>query len=148
MSRSRPVRASPKPDCAATMSPGQELGFTRRRLLRQSLLCAGVWLSGLHRPRLLSHQNDDSAAKGSLLAVVPFSEEGNPPMGEPIGSELDGRLFTDLSTLTPENPTTPTDHFFIRTRASRLLDGSSPWTIPVGGEIEKPLTITAAALAQ
>jgi DMSO/TMAO reductase YedYZ molybdopterin-dependent catalytic subunit len=132
----------------ATMSPGQELSFTRRRLLRQSLLCAGVWLSGFHPPRLLSHRTVDSAADGTLLAVVPFSDEGNPPMGEPIGSELDGRLFTDLSTVVQENPTTPTDHFFIRTRASRLLDVSSPWTIQVGGEIEKPLTIAATALAK
>jgi len=97
---------------------------------------------------LLGTRSADSAADGTLLAVVPFSGEGNPPMGEPIGSELDGRLFTDLSTLTLENPTTPTDHFFIRTRASRLLDASNPWTIQVGGEIEKPLTITAAALAK
>jgi len=130
------------------MSPGQEPSFTRRRLLRQSLLCAGAWFSGFHPPRLLGERTAGSAADGTLLAVVPFSGEGNPPMGEPIGSELDGRLFTDLSTLTLENPTTPTDHFFVRTRASRLLDASSPWTIQVGGEIEKPLSITAAALAK
>jgi DMSO/TMAO reductase YedYZ molybdopterin-dependent catalytic subunit len=97
---------------------------------------------------LLGNRTADSAADETLLAVVPFSGEGNPPMGEPIGSELDGRLFTDLSTVTAENPTTPTDHFFIRTRASRLLEVSSPWTIQVGGEIEKPLTIAAAALAK
>jgi DMSO/TMAO reductase YedYZ molybdopterin-dependent catalytic subunit len=107
-----------------------------------------MWLSGFHRPRLLSNRTDRAATQGTLLAVVPFSEEGNPPMGEPIGSELDGRLFTDLSTLTPENPTTPADHFFVRTRASRLLDVSSPWTIQVGGEIEKPIKIAAAALAK
>ena len=63
-----------------------------------------MWLSGFHPPRLLSNRTAHSAAGGTLLAVVPFSEEGNPPMGEPIGRELDGRLFTDLSTLTPENP--------------------------------------------
>jgi DMSO/TMAO reductase YedYZ molybdopterin-dependent catalytic subunit len=128
------------------MSPEPELSVTRRRLLRQSLLCAGMWLSGFHPPRFLSNRTARAAADGTLLAVVPFSEEGTPPMGESIGSELDGRLFTDLSTLTPENPTTPTDHFFVRTRASRLLDVSSPWTIQVGGEIEKPISIAARAL--
>jgi len=130
------------------MSQGKALSITRRRLLQQSLLSAGMWLSGFHPPRLLSDRTAGSAADGVLLAVVPFSEEGHPPMGEPIGSELDGRLFTDLSTITPENPTTPTDHFFIRTRASRLLDVSSPWTIQVGGEIEKPFIIAAEALAK
>jgi DMSO/TMAO reductase YedYZ molybdopterin-dependent catalytic subunit len=83
-----------------------------------------------------------------MLGLVPFSEEGRPPMGEPIGTELDGRLFTDLSTLTPENPLTPADNFFIRTRASKLLDTSSPWTIHVDGLIEKPIAISAEALAR
>lgn len=69
-------------------------------------------------------------------------------MGELIGTELDGRLFTDLSTLTPENPVTPADNFFIRTRASRLLDISSLRTIHVGGLIEKPIAISAEALAK
>ncbi len=69
-------------------------------------------------------------------------------MGEPIGSELDGRLFTDLSTLTPENPVTTTDNFFIRTRASKLLDRSNPWTIHVVGLIHKPLIISAEVLAK
>jgi DMSO/TMAO reductase YedYZ molybdopterin-dependent catalytic subunit len=83
-----------------------------------------------------------------MLGLVPFSEAGHPPMGEVIGSELDGRLFTDLSTLTPENPVTPADEVFIRTRASKLLDTSSPWTIRVGGLIEKPIAISAEALAK
>jgi DMSO/TMAO reductase YedYZ molybdopterin-dependent catalytic subunit len=83
-----------------------------------------------------------------MLGIVPFSGEGRPPMGEPIGAELDGRLFTDLSTLTPENPVTPSDTVFIRTRASKLLDRSSPWTIHVGGLMEKPIAISAEALAR
>ncbi len=68
-------------------------------------------------------------------------------MGEPIGTELDGRLFTDLSTLTPEHPVTPTKHFFVRTRASKLLDTSPRWTIQVGGLISKPISIPANSLA-
>jgi len=69
-------------------------------------------------------------------------------MGEPIGTELDGRLFTDLSTLTPENPVTPADRFFIRTRASKLLERSKPWTIHLSGLVEKPMTISAEVLAR
>jgi len=83
-----------------------------------------------------------------VLGVVPFSGEGHPPMGEVIGSELDGRLFTDLSTLSPENPVTATDKFFIRTRSSQLLDTSDPWTIHVAGLVQKPMTISAELLAK
>lgn len=68
-------------------------------------------------------------------------------MGEPIGTELDGRLFTDLSVLTPEDSITPTDKFFIRTRASGLLDTSTPWTIHVGGLVEEPIAISVKTLA-
>ena len=50
--------------------------------------------------------------------------------------------------LTPENPVTPADKFFIRTRASKLLDTSNPWTIHVAGLIEKPIAISAEALAK
>jgi DMSO/TMAO reductase YedYZ molybdopterin-dependent catalytic subunit len=69
-------------------------------------------------------------------------------MSESIGAELDGRLFTDLSNLTPAKPLTPTEHFFIRTRASKLLDTSNPWSIQVRGLIEKPITISARALGR
>jgi DMSO/TMAO reductase YedYZ molybdopterin-dependent catalytic subunit len=69
-------------------------------------------------------------------------------MGELIGTELDGRLFTDLSALTPEHPVTPADSFFIRTRASKLLDTSKPWAIHMAGLIEKPMTISAEVLTR
>jgi hypothetical protein len=72
--------------------------------------------------RSLLSRTADASGDGSLLGIVPFSGEGRPPMGEVIGTELDGRLFPDLSTLTPENPVTPADNFFIRTRTSKRLD--------------------------
>jgi DMSO/TMAO reductase YedYZ molybdopterin-dependent catalytic subunit len=69
-------------------------------------------------------------------------------MGEPIGSELDGRLFTDLTSLTPENPVTPAGDFFIRTRASKLLDTAKPWSVRVAGLTGKPMAISAEVLAK
>ena len=33
------------------------------------------------------------------------------PIDRLLGAELDGRLFTDLSRLTPENAVIATDHF-------------------------------------
>jgi DMSO/TMAO reductase YedYZ molybdopterin-dependent catalytic subunit len=126
-------------------------GVTRRSLLRQSMLCASAWMcgfNGLRLPGSLLHGSSDSRARGSMLGLVPFSGEGRPPMGELIETELDGRLFTDLSLLTPENPVTPSDKFFIRTRSSKLLDTSTPWTIHVEGLSEKPIAISAEALAR
>lgn len=133
------------------MDNGNSLGVTRRNLLRQSLLCGSVWMCGfsdLRSPGSLLERISDAQNGGSVLGLVPFYGEGRPPMGKPIGTELDGRLFTDLSTLTPENPVTLADNFFIRTRASQLLDTSSPWTIQVNGLIEKPISISAEALVK
>jgi hypothetical protein len=79
--------------------------------------------------RSLLSRTADASGDGSLLGIVPFSGEGRQPMGEVIGTELDGRLFPDLSTLTPENPVTPADNFFIRTRTSKRLDRSKAWTV-------------------
>jgi DMSO/TMAO reductase YedYZ molybdopterin-dependent catalytic subunit len=109
---------------------------SRRQLLRQSLLCGGMWISGFNHLRSADFVFREAAASrvnASLLGLVPFSDEGHPPMQKPIGSELDGRLFTDLSALTPTTPVTPTEHFFVRTGASKLIDTSKPWTIQVGG---------------
>lgn len=125
--------------------------LTRRNLLRQSFLFGSAWVTGWNSIRLgesvlpgaFLPQNDSS-----LLGVVPFCDEGDPPMGKLIGTELDGRLLTDLSSLSPENPLTPNEHFFIRTRASKLLDTSKPWTIRIGGRVEKSLTIPIKVLAE
>jgi DMSO/TMAO reductase YedYZ molybdopterin-dependent catalytic subunit len=133
------------------MINGKSLCVTRRSLLRQSLLWGSAWMygfNGLRLPGSLLHRTSGVQDGGSVLGLVPFSGEGRPPMGELVGTELDGRLFTDLSTSTPENPVTPADKFFIRTRASRLLDTSSPWTIHVDGLIEKPIAISAEVLAK
>ena len=133
------------------MSTEHSSRVTRRSLLRQSLLCASAWICGAKNFRLsgsLLGRSADARQKDSLLGLVPFADEGRPPMGELIGAELDGRLFTDLSTLTSENPVTSTDNFFIRTRASRLLNTSSPWTIQLTGLVEKAMTISVESLAK
>jgi DMSO/TMAO reductase YedYZ molybdopterin-dependent catalytic subunit len=88
----------------------------------------------------------DSPPQGGQAGVLAFTDEGRLPMDVAIGAELDGRLFTDLSSLTPENAITPTKRFYIRTRASKLLDTSQPWSIRFGGLIEKPTTMTAERL--
>ena len=132
------------------MSTENSLEVTRRGLLRQSLLCGSAWIWGFNQfrlPEFLVHRSSDKRGGGTLLGLVPFADECRPPMGELIGAELDGRLFTDLSILTPENPVTTTDNFFIRTCSSQLLDTSNPWTIRVG-LVEKPTTISAEVLTK
>lgn len=77
-----------------------------------------------------------------MLGVVPFINEGGRPLNHLINKGWDGRLYTDLSELTPENPDLPTEKFFIRTRYPDKLDASQPWKIQVGGLVEKPATLT------
>jgi DMSO/TMAO reductase YedYZ molybdopterin-dependent catalytic subunit len=122
---------------------------SRRRLLRDTSLCGGVLVSGLHKLQaggLWRTQNLTTFREGKLLGVLPFTDERNPPMRQAIGAELDGRLFTDLSELTPDKPVTPAKDVYIRTRASRLLDTKLPWIIQIGGLVEKPTTHSAEAL--
>jgi DMSO/TMAO reductase YedYZ molybdopterin-dependent catalytic subunit len=76
-----------------------------------------------------------------MVGVVEFSEEAPVPMGEAFGAELDGRLYTDLSKLTAENSIIPVEQFYIRTRASKLLENTKPWEIQLGGLVEQPFAI-------
>jgi DMSO/TMAO reductase YedYZ molybdopterin-dependent catalytic subunit len=79
---------------------------------------------------------------GQQLGVVDFVGEARTPLNTLIGSELDGRLFTDLSNLRPESPITPTERFYVRTCASPLLSTSSPWVIRLSGLVEEPAQLT------
>jgi DMSO/TMAO reductase YedYZ molybdopterin-dependent catalytic subunit len=121
----------------------------RRDLLRGSLISGSLWISGFDKlrwPDFLPGQDSDFFRAGTQLGTVDFSDEGRPPMEQALGAELDGRLFTDLSKLTPENPVTPARTFYVRTRASKLLNATKTWSIQVGGLIEKPFTIAAQDL--
>jgi DMSO/TMAO reductase YedYZ molybdopterin-dependent catalytic subunit len=112
---------------------------TRRELLKGSLTAAGCLLVGLDRIRPLPARENsgDPFLRGKQLGVIDFVGEGQLPLDTPVGSELDGRLFTDLSKLTPEHPITRIETFYVRTRASDLLGKSKPWLIHVGGLLDK-----------
>jgi DMSO/TMAO reductase YedYZ molybdopterin-dependent catalytic subunit len=123
----------------------------RRNLLRGSLSTGSLFLSGLHKlrwPEFASTQDHDQFRGGALLGVVEFSDEGRAPLNEALGAELDGRLFTDLSKLNPENSVTPTNSFYIRTRASKLLDTTKPWSMQFAGLIEKPFSVSPQNLGK
>jgi DMSO/TMAO reductase YedYZ molybdopterin-dependent catalytic subunit len=124
-------------------------GMSRRKLLKELLATSSVLGFPFHKFRWSDSPGlpeSDSFRGGRLLGVVPFTDEGSAPLDEPLGAELDGRLFTDLSTVKPENPLTLSREFYLRTRASRVLDTAHPWFIRVTGLIEKPFTLLARDL--
>src|SRR5271155_3830382 len=117
--------------------------FTRREWLSASMLASGSWIAGaelfssarfLHAAgRFLSqHPEQDPFAGGKHVGDVDFVGEGLVPLDTPTGAELDGRLNTDLSSLGFADFTVPVERFYIRSRASQLLDLKKPWSIRVG----------------
>src|SRR5580704_13049548 len=116
--------------------------MTRREMLSSSLLAGGALLLGADSLAACLRDGDTRRtflqaaegpfAGGTQIGAVEFVGEPKPIMDAPFNSELDGREYTDFSGLTSSNAITPTDKFYIRTRASKLLDLSKPWTIQVG----------------
>lgn len=88
----------------------------------------------------------DPFAGGVLLGTVPFTGEGG-PLGVPFGSGLNGRLYTDLSTLAPTDLVTSNARYFIRTRYPDLLSPAAPWSIAVDGHVKAPVSLTLDMLA-
>jgi len=123
----------------------------RRRLLRNSGLAGvGLWsglaeLANLAWVRPAAAQNAKESA-GRMLGVVPFSGEARAPMGEAFGAELDGRLYTDLAMLDAEKPITPSEQFYIRTRASSLLKNEEGWMVKLGAGAAKTVDLSMPQL--
>ena len=126
------------------MPRGPAKQLSRRELLRGSLLASGALLTGferIHFEALGQNRAADRFRGGKMMGTVEFTEEVRVPMGKAFGDELDGRMYTDLSKVTQENAVTSTDEFYIRTRASHLLDRQKPWSVQVGGLVEAPYAI-------
>ena len=83
--------------------------------------------------RLCSASPVETPGGGRLGGLVRFEDEGVAQAGELIGSELDGRLFTDLSRVSAGRVVTPTAAFYIRSAASRLLPDGAGWKIEIDG---------------
>jgi DMSO/TMAO reductase YedYZ molybdopterin-dependent catalytic subunit len=127
--------------------------FTRREWLSASMLASGSWIAGAElfssarflraAEKILSpHPEQDPFAGGKQLGNVDFVGEASIPLDTPYRAELDGRLNTDLSSLTLADFTFPIEHFYIRSRSSQLLDLTKPWTIRIGsGEHQSVLTM-------
>jgi DMSO/TMAO reductase YedYZ molybdopterin-dependent catalytic subunit len=99
-------------------------------------------------PGAAEYQGTKTSPAGKMVGVVEFSGEASEPMDKAFGTELDGRLYTDLSRLTAENAVIPVEQFYIRTRASNLLDSHKAWLVHVGGDVAKPFDLTIEELRQ
>ena len=98
--------------------------FTRRELLTACLIAGGTRLAGfntLTQLEIPKADERDTLREGKRLGLVNFVGEPQVPVNVPFGTELDGRLVTDLSDLTVGKAVSPSERFYIRTRASRLL---------------------------
>ena len=103
-------------------------------------------LKGIAWPTPTQSQQTGSFAGGRRLGTVDFINEGPVPLDTPQGSELDGRLYTGLSTLEPQDPITPTEKFYIRTRVSELFPDPTTWQVKVDGLVDRPLNLEVESL--
>jgi DMSO/TMAO reductase YedYZ molybdopterin-dependent catalytic subunit len=141
---------------AKTMPDHSKRPLTRREMLSASLFTGGSLLLGVEALTASIRDGDSRRgflqgaggefAGGKQIGTVGFTGESNTIMDAPFNSELDGREYTDFSKLTPDNLVTPTDKFYIRTRASKLLDLGKPWTIRLG-QVSGATSISAGRLA-
>jgi len=97
--------------------------------MKLAALGPGFGLYGVEAARAAEPAEGDD----ELLGRVEFLDEGRVEMGNPFGSELDGRLYTPLEGLDEDSLVTPEERFYLRTRASRILPDSEEWTIAVNG---------------
>ena len=94
-------------------------GLTRRGFLECSLSALAARALGAR----------DLPRDAGLLEVVPFVGEPNVPLDIPYGAGLEGRLNTDLSTLSADAAAIANERFFIRTRFPAGLAIPSAWQI-------------------
>jgi DMSO/TMAO reductase YedYZ molybdopterin-dependent catalytic subunit len=131
-------------------TPTERSKLSRRKLLKNSL-AAGFLLTGFPDFGLPAAGLNSKAGafdQNRFLAVIDFAGEGFIPMDIPMGSGLDGRLYTDLSGVGPDRPSTPTDKFYLRTRVSDLLEEGKPWMIEVTGLNKHAQKVGMAELRQ
>jgi len=127
------------------MIGGLKAKLTRRGFLKASLIAGGTLLVGFDRMSWLEPskgEDKDLFQGGKQLGILDFVGESRSPLDTVFGAGLDGRLYSDLSSPTPENLVTPIEKFYIRTRASELLENQKPWLIRLGGLVKQPLNLT------
>lgn len=123
--------------------------LTRKEFLRAGMISFGALLTGFSEfawPERAQTRTSDAFIGGKQLGLIDFIHEGPMQMDSVLGSELDGRLYTDLSTLTSPDLFTPTKKYYVRTRASTLLPDSKPWQVEVDGLVDTTSSLTIESL--
>lgn len=127
--------------------PGGKLN--RRQLFRRSFFVGGALFTGVDklpwRP-FFQPPHNQRLEGGQLLGTIPFTGEAPVPMENAFGAELDGRLYTNLSALNAQVPVIPADKFYIRTRASQLMETQKTWQVRLGGHTAGPPLLTMEGL--
>jgi len=127
--------------------------LTRRDFGKQAVMCGGAVLAGFDGavwpiPNAAGPQDrsENPFSGGRQLGVVDFVNPRPLEMDTAQGAELDGRLYTDLSKLSPQELVIPTNKFYIRTRVSKVLPDPKLWRVRVDGLVAKPRSRTIEEL--
>ena len=123
--------------------------ITRRSLLKATLFSGSGWalgFAGFAWPAPPQPRQKDPLAGGNQVGTVDFVNEPSVPFDVPQGSELDGRVYTDLSLLDSKDAVTSAKKFYVRTRASELLPDSASWQVKLGGLVERPASLAIERL--
>jgi DMSO/TMAO reductase YedYZ molybdopterin-dependent catalytic subunit len=115
------------------------------------LIAGGIILTGFDKilaSEVAAAFPNDPFEGGQRVGSLDFVGESRSPLDTLMGSELDGRLYSDLSKLTPENPFPSTEGFYVRTCAPKLLENENGWRIALGGLIQKPGCLTVEDLGK
>ncbi|HEY4003549.1 MAG TPA: molybdopterin-dependent oxidoreductase [Candidatus Xenobia bacterium] len=75
-----------------------------------------------------------------------FGDEGDWPLNTPVGEGVNGRVFTDLSKITPDHLSVSAPEFYVRSRASEWIPGPAHWTIHGTGLVKKPVAISMSRI--
>lgn len=115
--------------------------MNRRQMLSTLVLAGGAFVSGVDRvwsSEPPARHSGYGFPGGRRIGTVDFTGEGHPVMETVLDAELDGRLMTDLEKLPWNTRSVPTGHFYIRTRASKLIDPAKPWQVRLGQDEAAP----------
>jgi DMSO/TMAO reductase YedYZ molybdopterin-dependent catalytic subunit len=135
------------PDAGMNRHIGKRI--SRRELLQASFVAGGTLLLGFEElawATLTQAGARNSFARGRPIGVIEFSHEAPVAMETALGDGLDGRMYTDLSRLTPETAITASESFYIRTRASALLHEQEKWMVQLNGLGTEPVELGVAEL--
>src|SRR5438045_5949690 len=134
------------------MPTSSKTAMTRRSLLKATLLSGSglaIDFAGFPWAALPQPGQKNPLAGVKQLGTVDFLNETPLPLEVPQGSELDGRLYTDLSRLeASDGAVTPSEKFYIRTRASELLPDSATWQLKLGGQVKPEGQVKLGGLAE